>query len=117
MSKELTPLEALDRLRCFKTLNKDYEFDIIETALKRIPELEKAFHTLSKEDEKAKKLLSKEIERNRALEIIKREPVETIAEVLSFDTFEKLQNHCRRMETVSFIKNEEEFDFLKEILK
>ncbi len=39
--------------------------------LKRLEELEKAFDSLSKDDEKAKKLLSKEIENNRAFEIIK----------------------------------------------
>ena len=32
--------------------------------------LEKAFHTLSKDDEKAKKELSKEIEKNRALDVL-----------------------------------------------
>ena len=44
---------------------KDY--NIIEKELKRLEELEKAFDSLSKEDEKAKKLLSLEIEKNRAL--------------------------------------------------
>ena len=39
--------------------------------LKRLEELERAFVSLSKDDEKAKKLLSLEIEKNRALEIIK----------------------------------------------
>lgn len=46
-------------------------YDIIEKELKRLEELEKAFVALSKDDEKAKKLLSKEIEKNRVLEIIK----------------------------------------------
>lgn len=73
MNKEL---EALEQLKYYNTFaNDDFdmtkELDIIETALKRLEELEKAFHTLSKEDEKTKKLLSLEIEKNRALEIIK----------------------------------------------
>lgn len=45
---------------------------IIETELKRLEELEKAFDSLSKENEKVMKELSKEIEKNRALEIIKK---------------------------------------------
>lgn len=47
----------------------------IKKKLKRLEELEKAFHALSKDDEKAKKELSKEIEKNRALEIIKKKNV------------------------------------------
>lgn len=39
----------------------------ITKKLKRLEELEKAFDALSKDDEKAKKLLSLEIEKNRAL--------------------------------------------------
>ena len=46
-------------------------YDIIEKELIDKEELEKAFVALSKDDEKAKKLLSKEIEKNRAFEIIK----------------------------------------------
>ena len=48
----------------------EFDFSSIESALKRKIELEKAFHSLSKEDEKTKKLLSKEIEKNRTLDII-----------------------------------------------
>lgn len=44
--------------------------DTIEKELKRLEELEKAFVALSKDDEKAKKELSKEIEKNRALEVL-----------------------------------------------
>ena len=43
------------------------EVDTIEKDLDRLEELEKAFDTLSKDDEKAKKLLSLEIEKNRKL--------------------------------------------------
>lgn len=78
MSKEL---EALIRIEDF--LNMLYETDVIDDdhthdtniigeALKRLEELEKAFVALSKEDEKTKKLLSKEIEKNRVLEFIKK---------------------------------------------
>ena len=43
MSKELTPLEALKELKSLEIWTKKGRktFDIIETALKRIPELEK----------------------------------------------------------------------------
>ena len=72
-------LEALEELYCkflyiAKKEDKDL-FEIIEKDLKRLEELEKAFAALSKDDEKAKKLLSKEIEKNRALEIIKKRKV------------------------------------------
>lgn len=69
MSKEL---EALKVLKYMNETNCWFEFDFssIESALKRKIELEKAFHSLSKEDEKTKKLLSKEIEKNRTLDII-----------------------------------------------
>ena len=45
--------------------------DIIERELKRLEELEKAFDSLLKDNEKTMKELTKEIEKNRALEIIK----------------------------------------------
>ena len=44
---------------------------IVEKGLKRLEELEKAFDSLSKEEEKVMKELSKEIEKNRVLKIIK----------------------------------------------
>lgn len=80
MSKELTPLEAWERANN-NTYEHGYEISgdlcyIIETALKRLEELEKAFAALSKEDEKTKKLLSLEIEKNRALEIIRDKKVD-----------------------------------------
>ena len=68
-------LEALERYRFLPTR---IDYDTIEKELKRLEDLEyayssleKAFDALSKEDEKTKKLLSKEIEKNRAFEIIK----------------------------------------------
>lgn len=79
-------LEALERI---KLVYQCTDMAIIEKELKRLEELdngpyvsihinrymelcdkEKAFDALSKDDEKAKKLLSKEIEKNRVLEII-----------------------------------------------
>ena len=81
---EVTSKEALERLE--HVLNWDGDLDIdkdlykiwvnlicrtIEKDLDRLEKLEKAFDTLSKDDEKAKKLLSLEIEKNRKLQIIK----------------------------------------------
>ena len=70
MNKELEALKQIkshynDRV-CIDILE---DFDLIETALKRLEEFEKAFDSLSKEDEKTTKLLSKEIEKNGALEV------------------------------------------------
>jgi len=76
MSKELKALirieDLLNRLYETDVINDDHthETNIIGKALKRLEELEKAFDALSKDDEKAKKELSKEIEKNRALEIM-----------------------------------------------
>ena len=82
MSKELEALirieDLLNRLYETDVINDDHTHDtnIIGKALKRLEELEKAFVTLSKDDEKAKKLLSLEIEKNRAFEIIKEKKVD-----------------------------------------
>lgn len=66
-------LEALGKITGTQNLTM-YEqnecLKIIEEELTRLEELEKAFVALSKEDEKTKKLLSLEIEKNRVLEII-----------------------------------------------
>lgn len=74
--RELTPLEALSYLDDIAHGRK-MEYDphvlkrIVEKGLKRLEELEKAFDSLSKEEEKVMKELSKEIEKNRVLKIIK----------------------------------------------
>ena len=69
-------LEALERIKshyndrvCIDILE---DFDLIETALKRLEQLERAFDTLVKENETVGKMLSREIEKNRAFEIIKK---------------------------------------------
>ena len=64
-------LEALNKIKEFIYYEcvSGYE-DVmlsIEKELKRLEELEKAFVALSKDDEEAKKLLSKEIEKNKEL--------------------------------------------------
>ena len=86
MTKEelkLTSKEALKRLEMVLNWSGDIDIDkdlykiwvnlvcrTIEKDLDRLEKLEKAFDTLSKDDEKAKKLLSLEIEKNRKLQII-----------------------------------------------
>ena len=116
MSKELEALNNLvERLAIKKYDDKgnlicwestiDKEYNIIETALKRLEELEKAFKLLSKEDEKTKKFLTKEIEKNRALEIIKKH---------------KLLNYVLKNEKCAnmYHLSQEDKDFLlKEVLK
>ena len=82
MNKELEALirieDLLNRLYETDVINDDHTHDtnIIGKALKRHEELKKAFVSLSKDDEKAKKLLSLEIEKNRAFEIIKEKKVD-----------------------------------------
>ena len=82
MSKELKALirieDLLNMLYETDAINDDHTHDIniIGKKLKRLEELEKAFDALSKDDEKAKKLLSLEIEKNRAFEIIKEKKVD-----------------------------------------
>lgn len=70
MDKEL---EALERIRShnYHELPKRECLRIIEIALKKGIVIEKAFNALSKEHEILMKELSKEIEKNRPLEIIK----------------------------------------------
>lgn len=66
-------LEALKRFKqphMMCDLEWNNSIKIIEKDLKRLEELEKAFVALSKNDEKVTKELSKEIEKNRVLEII-----------------------------------------------
>lgn len=81
---------------------------------KRLEELEKAFDALSKDDEKAKKLLSLEIEKNRAFEIIKDKQVNCYDIINSVDYKHYLvlmKNYDK-----SWLLTQEEYDFLKEEL-
>ena len=76
MNRELEALirieDLLDRLYETDVINDSHLHDtnIISVALERLEELEKAFDSLSKDDEKTKKLLSLEIEKNKKLQII-----------------------------------------------
>ena len=92
------------------------------TDLDRLEELEKAFDTLPKDDEKAKKLLSLEIEKNRKLQIIKEKFDIEIFEMKGLD--EKVEyiidirpkpNKHSNMSGNSLTK--EEYDLLKELRK
>ena len=104
----------------------DKYYDEIEnqllTDLDRLEELEKAFDTLSKDDEKAKKLLSLEIEKNRKLQIIKEKFDIEVFEMKGLD--EKVEyiidirpkpNKYYNMSENSLTK--EEYDLLKELRK
>ena len=92
------------------------------TDLDRLEELEKAFDTLSKDDEKAKKLLSLEIEKNRKLQIIKEKFDIEVFEMKGLD--EKVEyiidirpkpNKHSNMSGNYLTK--EEYDLLKELRK
>lgn len=66
----ITGFERVNRKLAYNDELK-VSFSTIEKELKEKEELEKAFDSLSKENEKAMKELSKEIEKNRALEILR----------------------------------------------
>ena len=70
MVKGLEALERFKQPHMMCDLDWNNRVETIEKDLKRLEELEKAFDALSKEDEKTKKLLSKEIEKNWVLQII-----------------------------------------------
>ena len=117
MSKELKALIRIEDL-----LNMLYETDVIDDdhthdiniigkKLKRLEELEKAFVTLSKEDEKTKKLLSKEIEKNRAFEIIKTKKVN----IMIFLGCDNLEEYNRHPLTWNYLI-QDEYDLIKEVL-
>ena len=85
--------------------------ETIETELKRLEELEKAFDALLKDDEKTKKLLSKEIEKNRAFEIIKEK-----GNFISLE-YDEYNDKYYIYDNELYMHNEitkEEFDLLKE---
>ena len=97
MSKELTPLQAWERANN-NTYEHGYEISgdlcyIIETALKRLEELEKSL---------------------KALEIIKKKKV-YLPFIEQFDL--KFYNeHCAYMSLYEYYLTEEEYNLLKEVL-
>ena len=113
MSKELEALKLIKwKLEDEGILGKEYELcDIIEKALKEKEELKKAFVALSKDDEKAKKLLSKEIEKNRALDIIKKK-VMVIQFLILHLSLNDLNGYNKAMDKKHKL-TQDEFDFLK----
>lgn len=111
-------LEALERIiNHLEYIEEDYkkyagiDLDTIEKELKRLEELEKAFVALSKDDEKAKKLLSKEIEKNRALEIIKR------GKILYVYTDSEDKHYLESMYYAKIELKNEDYYLLKKVLR
>jgi len=97
-------LEEIKRLKWGLDITREEWINLcefIEKELKEKEELEKAFDTLSKDKEKVMKELSKEIEKNRALEIIKNKINWNIT-----------LNHFVKIGYISI----EEYDLLKEVL-
>lgn len=109
--------DLLNRLYETDVINDDHTHDtnIIGKALKRLEELEKAFDALSKDDEKTKKLLSKEIEKNRAFEIIKEmflngtNVTKVLLSIYQSKDFEEFQQ-------THLFANKDKYDLLKEVL-
>ena len=100
----------------------DSEVNAIKKDLDKLEKLEKAFDTLSKDDEKAKKLLSVEIEKNRKLQIIEEKFDIEVFETKSLDGKVKYiidirpkPNKYSNMSENSLTK--EEYDLLKDWIK
>ena len=120
--QDISPEEAIQRIR--KTCNKygvnGTDYETIKQDLDRLEKLEKAFDTLSKDDEKAKKLLSLEIEKNRKLQIIEEKFDIEVFEMKGLDGTVKhvidirpKPNKYSNMSENSLTK--EEYDLLKEL--
>ena len=119
MSKELSPLEALKRLKhkLSSTKANGYweELDIIETALKRIPELVRESNKLFDENKTNEKKL-------KALEIIKVKMVDTSLLMQVFTNEEHIpeplfyyNNHVDNYRPHKHL-TQAEYELLKEVL-
>ena len=126
--KDLTPLEALERLYCAGRLDLDYvingrqkeHYQIVETALKEYERLKKLYKL---EEETSKHLndtvllMNEEINKQlKALEIIKKKGIDIWAfyESKTCDDYNiMIEYHRPQPEYLQ----EQEFDFLKEVLK
>ena len=142
MSRKLTPLEALDRLKCFKTLNRDYEFEIIETALKNYQELlekpcvimgrtqgnTQAFiDTISKNYKEIKITNLVDEKKLKAFKIIVEKEIDIwLLKVCDYENYCRIRTKCLETNVESMadcdkpaipLPSQEEFDFLKEMLK
>ena len=98
----------------------DTEVNTIKKDLDQLEKFEKAFNALSKDDEKAKKLLSLEIEKNRKLQIIEEKFDIEVFEMKGLDGTVKhvidirpKPNKYSNMSENSLTK--EEYDLLKEL--
>ena len=74
-------------------------------------ELQKAFYSLVKESETIGKMLSKEIEKNRALEIIKAKAV-NVSLLLNCDS----KDEYNKTMSIGRLLTQKEYDLLKEVL-
>lgn len=118
MSKELTPLQALERIKshyndrvCVDILE---DFDLIETALKRLEKIETTTHSVLRED------IVKEL---KALEIIKKKRVnvDALIKYIKTNAVDDIPL-CWYNEYIALFEEdrcltEEEYDFLKEVLE
>ena len=125
---EMKGLEALDNLKLdnYSFIENAKNRIIIKKELKRLEELEKAFDSLVKENETLGKMLSKEIEKNRALEIIKNKGVfvhllqqsKNVEEYnsLMLVAFKKMAERDYKGAVEKFCLTQEEYDLLKEVM-
>ena len=133
MSKQLTPLEALERLRPKTTYlpyytrsEKRYYCDIIENALKRLETIDKfgvCTGTLTTEEaiKEVEEYISNK-KKLKALEIIKKFPAVAsfmiwalYNERVEKHTYSHIVQYCEQNDKE--IPTQEQFDLLKEVLK
>lgn len=118
---EITQNDLDEKLR--KSLREWVLKNAFPKELKDKEQLEKAFDSLSKENEKVMKELSKEIEKNRALEIIKekRVNVDNFLNHIKKDTdYKEYQRLCGLYKITVFSGKkltQEEYDLLREVLR
>lgn len=126
MSKELTPLEALKKVKKFKDdccmfgssdIEIDKDLDIIEKALKEYEKPKKIVGSISFEqsmENYVKNNCPSIAKKLKALEIIKERRVD-VARLLVSNSLKKYNDFDKR--DILAKLTQEEFDFLKEMLK
>ena len=111
MSKELTPLQALENIRKGRGLSHlftyyEEELNIIETALKRLEKIETTTHSVLRED------ISNKL---KALEIIKNKHINCI-DIITTKDYEEYIDEFNRFVKGNNPLNREEYELLKEML-
>lgn len=111
MSKELTPIEALNKVKSLLFYEMDEknfgtECDIIETALKRLEKIETTTHSVLRDD------ISKKL---KAFEIIKAKP-QTLDLIKTYENYDAYLELAHDIALIEDIYSPEEFELLREVM-